>query len=121
MAKKSPYLTKYCAQNNHGRCSGNLKLKRILTGLAITPCACGCHTERITTLKGIISGDHECWCILVDLETFLSLRNEKPMRYDVGPFAKKGNPYRYKIYPDDLGLGASGKLMNVRIEVKEVK
>lgn len=53
-------------------------------------------------VTGIISGDQECWCVLVDAKTFREVKGCKPGRYDVGPFAKKGNPYRYMVYPSDL-------------------
>lgn len=53
-------------------------------------------------VAGIVSGDHECWCLLVDAETFRKVKGEGPCQYDVGPFAKKGCPYRYMVYPSDL-------------------
>jgi len=53
-------------------------------------------------VTGIVSGDHECWCLLVDARTFKRVKGERPGQFDVGPFAKKGCPYRYKLYPSDL-------------------
>jgi hypothetical protein len=53
--------------------------------------------------EGVPSGDHECWCLLVTKETFERVTAKAPdEEFDVGPFAKPGSKYRYKIYPDDL-------------------
>lgn len=56
-------------------------------------------------IEGIPSGDLECWCLLVTLQTFEELTGKKPGQFDVGRFAKKGSPYRYMIYPDTLLFG----------------
>jgi hypothetical protein len=53
-------------------------------------------------VTGIVSGDHECWCLLVDARTFKEVKGEGPTWPDVGPFARKGCPYRYRLYPNDL-------------------
>lgn len=70
-------------------------------------------------VTGIISGDHECWCLLVTAKTFKEVRGEGPSKeFDVGPFAKKGCPYRYKLYPSDLlreyGKGKDGLVMRFK-------
>jgi len=70
---------------------------------------------------GIPSGDHECWCLLVDLRTFKRVRGQKPEQYDIGPFAQKGCPYRYKLYPSDLigefSRGKGGLVLNFKGKV----
>jgi len=54
-------------------------------------------------LEGIPSGDLECWCLLVTKETFKRVTGHKPDEsFDVGHFAQKGSPYRYKVYPNSL-------------------
>lgn len=53
-------------------------------------------------VTGIVSGDCECWCLLVDAKTFRRVTGNKPEPMYVGCFAKKGNPYRYRLYPSDL-------------------
>jgi hypothetical protein len=54
-------------------------------------------------IEGIPSGDLECWCLLVTKETFIELMGKPPDdEFDIGRFAKKGNKYRYKIYPSAL-------------------
>lgn len=63
------------------------------------------------TITGIPSGDLECWCLLVDRETFKWVKGVEPeeiagqahdYRGDVGRFAVEGSPYRYMLYPSDL-------------------
>lgn len=70
-------------------------------------------------IEGIASGDLECWCFLVDLKTFKKVTGEKPGKWDVGRFAKKGSPYRYMLYPNHLvGFEKDGKLIEIKIEVR---
>lgn len=65
------------------------------------------------TITGIPSGDLECWCLLVDRETFIAVKGKEPedlagpeeehdYHSDVGRFAVEGSPYRYMLYPHDL-------------------
>lgn len=69
-------------------------------------------------ITGIRSGDHECWCLLVTEEDFKRIKGKKPGEFDVGPFAPKESPYRYKIYPDDLmGYEDKNHLVTIRVEV----
>lgn len=80
-------------------------------------------------VEGMPSGDHECWCLLVDRETFKRVKGEYPkdpekdesgyeMRWDVGPFAEPGSPYKYMLYPHDLiGYETQGKVVEIKIEV----
>lgn len=64
-------------------------------------------------LTGVPSGDYECWCFLVDRETFKAVKGKYPedptkdetgheMLNDVGHFAVPGSPYKYMVYPSDL-------------------
>lgn len=70
-------------------------------------------------VEGIPSGDHECWVLLVDAETFKRVKGKNPdKKYDVGPFAKIGSPYRYMLNSSDLiGYDWKGKLVEIKIEV----
>lgn len=62
--------------------------------------------EKEIILNGIPSGDHECWCLLVDKETLKRVEGHEPDEdFDVGPFAPEGSPYRYKVYPCSLLAG----------------
>lgn len=82
-------------------------------------------------IEGIPSGDLECWCFLVDRETFKRVTGEYPqepekdangyeMLWDVGRFAKENSPYRYMIYPHHLvGFDNRDKLVRISIEVQE--
>lgn len=68
-------------------------------------------------VTGIPSGDHECWCLLVTEEDFKRIKGEAPDKeFDVGPFAKDGSPYRYRLYPSDLIQGESGKVTTIYID-----
>jgi hypothetical protein len=73
------------------------------------------------TLRGVMSGDHECWCFLVDRVTFMQLTKTKPARYDVGPFAKRGSPYRYKIYLDHMIADTKGEPVDLTVIVRKVR
>lgn len=53
-------------------------------------------------IKGIPSGDLECWCFLVDKRTFIQVTGKPPGKYDLGRLAPKGSPYRYMLYPGTL-------------------
>lgn len=70
-------------------------------------------------VEGIPSGDLECWCFLVDAETFRRVKGEAPdEQFDVGRFSEEGSPYRYKLYPSDLiGYEKDGKVVKIMIEV----
>jgi hypothetical protein len=74
----------------------------------------------MVTVTGVSSGDHECWCLLVDKATFVRLRGDEPDEgFDVGPFAKPGSPYKYKLYPGDLigrNVEERGQVMTLSIE-----
>lgn len=70
-------------------------------------------------IDGVPSGDGECWCFLVDKETYESVTGRRPTEDDLGGFAKKGSPYRYKLYPIDLlsdGIDLKGKVITLSIE-----
>lgn len=68
-------------------------------------------------IHGVPSGDLECWCFLVDKETFDSVAGRKPTKLDVGRFAKKGSPYQYMLYPCQLlHDGMDGKVITLSIE-----
>jgi len=69
-------------------------------------------------LEGIPSGDLECWCFLVDRNTFINVTGRKPKQYNVGRFAKKGSPHRYMLYPESLIDDRGGKLVVLAIESK---
>lgn len=75
---------------------------------------------RLANVVGIPSGDHECWCLLVTREDYVRIVGQEPdEEFDVGPFAKEGSVYRYKLYPDHLMGGTydlQGKV--VTLEVK---
>lgn len=51
-------------------------------------------------IKGIPSGDGECWCLLVTKETFTTLSGKEP-EDEFDKVNKKG-PYCYRIYPNTL-------------------
>lgn len=77
-------------------------------------------------IKGIPSGDCECWCLLVTKKTFTDLKGSPPGEFDSGRFAKKGSPYRYMVYPDTLfGFGergnGKGELCIISVDVKREK
>ena len=68
-------------------------------------------------VQGVPSGDGECWCFLVDKETFKRIRGKNPGKYDVGR-CEKGTKYRYMVNPHDLlGWDSQGKLLEVKVEV----
>ena len=72
------------------------------------------------TATGVISGDNECWCLLVTKDDFVRLCDREPQEFDTGPFAKEGSPYQYQIYPSDLGLRREDDEKNpvtIRVEV----
>ena len=58
--------------------------------------------EITVTVKGIPSGDHECWCLLVTKEDFERVTQRAAEEFDQGPFAAKDSPYRYMLYPNYL-------------------
>ena len=73
-------------------------------------------------VDGICSGDLECFCLLVSKEDFVRVKGSKPNKFDVGRFAKRGSPYRYKLYPGDLiGYNNDQKLITLKVEVEEKK
>lgn len=76
-------------------------------------------------IKGIPSGDLECWCFLVDKKTFEDIRGAAPQKYDVGRFSPKGSPYRYMLYPGDLideyDKNLKGKVLILSVDVLEDK
>lgn len=53
-------------------------------------------------LKGVPSGDLECWCFLVDKKTFTEIKGRAPGQFDVGHRIPKKSPYRYKLSPVDI-------------------
>lgn len=74
-------------------------------------------------VEGIPSGDHECFCLLVTREDFKRLEGHDPdEEFDVGPFAKEGSPYRYKLYPRTflgLDLEDKGRPFTFKIDVSK--
>lgn len=73
------------------------------------------------TVEGIPSGDLECWCLLVDRKTFISIEKRKPGKFDVGRFAKAGSPYKYMIYPTQLigeSLSQKNEVWVISIDAK---
>ena len=73
-------------------------------------------------IEGVVSGDCECWCFLVDKETFIKVKGQKPGRFDVGRFAVRKSPYRYMIYPDNLIVDAhDGKPIDLTVIARKIK
>lgn len=75
-------------------------------------------------IEGILSGDLECWCLLVSKETFHRVTGERPNeKYDVGHFAEKGSPYRYMLYPNHIFGGSmgerKGEVLVISLDVKK--
>lgn len=69
------------------------------------------------TVKGIPSGDHECWCLLVTKEDYERITKHPAEDFDRGPFAKKDSPYQYMLYPHGL-ISESDKDSLISITVK---
>ena len=68
-------------------------------------------------VTGIPSGDHECWCLLVTADEFKRLKGEAPdLECDVGPFAPKDSPYRFKLYPSDLIKDTEGQPTTIYVD-----
>lgn len=74
-------------------------------------------------IKGVPSGDGECWCFLVDKKTFIELTGKPPEEYDIGRPLTKGSPYRYKVYPgtliDQYDKGLEGKVVILSVSAIE--
>lgn len=71
-------------------------------------------------LKGVPSGDLECWCFLVDKKTFIEVKGKEPEEWDVAPRAKA--PYRYRLYPgeifDEHDRGLKGKVVILAVDME---
>jgi len=64
------------------------------------------------TFEGIASGDWECFCWAVDLETYVRVRGCKPNKYDKNGFYKG----LYSLYPSDaLGLSCYEEVKTKRL------
>lgn len=75
------------------------------------------------SVRGVPSGDHECFCLLVEKDDFKRVTGREPDdELDVGPFATEGSPYRYMVYPSALlGLKDSkGKVVEIQAAAREV-
>jgi hypothetical protein len=72
-------------------------------------------------IKGIPSGDGECWCFLVDKKTFMEVTGEAPKKWDLGR-QRKGSPYRYMLNPatliDQFDKQLGGKIVTLSVEAK---
>lgn len=71
-------------------------------------------------IKGIPSGDLECWVFLVDKKTFTEVTGKPPCKYDLGPRAPKRSPYRYMLGPgaliDEYDRQLKGKVVILSVE-----
>ena len=76
--------------------------------------------EITVTVKGIPSGDLECWCLLVTKEDFERITQRPAEEWDEGRFAAKDSPYRYMLYPNYLvheAIDESPVTITVRTEL----
>ena len=68
-------------------------------------------------LRGIPSGDGECWCFLVDRETFKDITGKAPEEFDTH---KGKGKYKYKLYPghliDQYDSGLTGQEVILSVE-----
>jgi len=69
--------------------------------------------------NGVISGDGECFCFLVDRKTFVEIIKKEPKKYD-----KSHKKDYYKLYPDDvfkniLGSYSNREDLKISIEVEQ--
>lgn len=66
--------------------------------------------------EGIPSGDYECFCWAVDLETFVRITGEQPDEFDSSRFHEG----LYQLYPDDLLRGVNrDQKVSIKIEIED--
>lgn len=71
-------------------------------------------------VKGVVSGDGECWCFLVTRYTYIKVTGRNPSQFDTGRSAK-GGPYRYRLYPGHLiGFDLGDKVVSLEVKVTEL-
>ena len=70
-------------------------------------------------IKGIMTGDFECWCLAVDRATFIKVKGKKPDQFDQATFYL-GKKFKYKLYPSDL-FGRSKDPIELTFEVAETE
>ncbi len=67
-------------------------------------------------LQGVPAGDGECWCFLVDADTFEQVKGRPPEPEDA--HADTNRPHVFMLHPDDLlGTEHDGKVVVLSIEI----
>lgn len=65
-------------------------------------------------VKGVCSGDLECWCFNVTAEDYERVTGRKPEEWHEALFPL--GEYRYSLYPDDLIKAKKGVPTTIFIE-----
>lgn len=68
-------------------------------------------------IRGIQTGDGECWCFLVTRHTYRKVTGKNPSVWDRHHRGvRRGSPYRYRLYPGHL-IGWDWKDRVVDLEI----
>lgn len=75
------------------------------------------------TIRGIPTGDGECWCFLVSRNTYRRVIGRNPSSWDrQDRGVKKGSAYKYRLYPERLiGWELRGTVVDLEVSAKPVK
>jgi hypothetical protein len=75
------------------------------------------YSNKTFNFNGILSGDGECFCWVVDKETFIEIIGEEPeVPWDSSRYCEG----KYNIYPGDLFGVSENKEMNFSISIKKI-
>lgn len=73
-------------------------------------------------IRGVSSGDGECWCFLVTRHTYRKVTGKSPTRWDrQHRGVQKGSAYKYKLYPGHLiGWDLGNTIVDLEISARPV-